>query len=85
MGDIAATIDLLTRGGLVTALVLALVGGMRGWYVWKNVHDASIKYLSDQLVDMRKDRDFWREQAIRAMNATSTAIKIVDTVQKTGE
>lgn len=83
MNDIATVADLLTKGGLVSALVLALVGGMRGWYVWKNMHETRIKDLADQLVEIRKDRDYWRDTALRSIAATSRVATVVEAAQKT--
>lgn len=86
MGDVATTVELLTRGGLVTALILALIGGMRGWYVWRGVHESAIKGLSDQLVEMKTDRNYWRDQAVRAMTVGGKVASIAEsTVQKSGE
>jgi hypothetical protein len=82
MSDVATIADLLTKGGLVTALVLALVGGMRGWYVWKNVHETRVKDLLDQLAEIRKDREYWRETALRTISATSRVATVVEATQK---
>jgi hypothetical protein len=82
MSDVATVADLLTKGGLVSALILALVGGMRGWYVWKNVYETRSADLNNQIVELRKDRDYWRDQAVRAMSATSRVAAVVEATQK---
>jgi hypothetical protein len=82
MTDVATVADLLTKGGLVTALVLALVGGMRGWYVWKNVYESRVLDMNTQISEMRKDRDYWRDQAVRAMSATTRVAAVVEAAHK---
>ena len=49
-------------GGLAA---FALVGGFRGWYVWRREHDAVVA-----------DRDFWRSTALRAMGHTDRALEV---------
>lgn len=47
----------LADAGVVTLLLLALVGGFRGWWVYGPAHER-------QVADLKEDRDWWRQQAI---------------------
>lgn len=83
MDGIAATVDLITRGGVITLLVMALVGGMRGWYVWGTTHDKELlekdKVIEDKertIVKTEKDRDYWRDVAVRTLSVGEKAIKL---------
>ncbi len=89
MTEATSVVDLLTRGGLLSALVIALIGGMRGWYIWgtqhreivaskDKTHQEAIQEKNTQIDDLRKDRDYWREQAIRALSTTGRAVGVVE-------
>jgi hypothetical protein len=89
MTDVASLIDLLTKGGLLTALVIALIGGMKGWYVWGFQHKAAleaqqtnhieaIKGKDTQIEELRKDRDYWRDQAVRTLSAAGRVARVVE-------
>lgn len=89
MTDISALIDLITRGGLLSALIIALLGGMKGWYVWGYQHKAmmdaeveahaeAIKEKNQQIEDMKEDRDYWRTQARSALSTTGRAVGVVE-------
>ena len=93
MVDIPVLIDLITRGGLVSALIIALVGGMRGWYVWKHVHEEAIraaeekyedamKNKDEQLVECRQDKEYWKNQAIKLLSTTERAVTVVEGSRK---
>jgi hypothetical protein len=62
-------LDLLTQGGVVSLLVLIVVGGWRRWYVW-----------SWQYKEVVKDRDFYRTLAFRG---TSLAEKATEAAKGT--
>lgn len=89
MNDIPTVVDLLTRGGLLTALIIALIGGMRGWYIWgtqhkeilasaEKSHADAIAEKNEQLDDMKEDRDYWRNQARTALSGTVRAVGVVE-------
>ncbi len=91
MGELTTFIDLITRGGLVTALIIALIGGMRGWYVWKDVHEDSNEVLKNQLEEMKKscdkqlddiikDRNYWRDQAVRSMTNNGRITDVTEAI-----
>ena len=54
-------------GGFIVALLTALVGGYRGWYVFGPQHKAIVTDLVEQ-------RDFWRSQALRATSLAERAV-----------
>lgn len=62
-------------------MAVALIGGFRGWYVFKWVYEAAIASLLKQLELMTTDRDFWRTTALAAMRHTDKALDVV--AQKT--
>lgn len=76
MLDITTIVDLVSRGGLVAALLLALVGGMRGWYIWKTSHDTIVNGLTERVEAITTDRDFWRDQAIQALTVASKSVTL---------
>lgn len=68
MTETTTIVDLLTRGGLLTALVIALVGSMRGWYIWgsqhkeivataEKTHTEAMAAKSAQLEEIRADKN----------------------------
>lgn len=83
--DLITLIDLISRGGLVSALLVALIGGMRGWYVWKGSHETLVKELQERIETMTVDRDYWRDQAIKALTTATKAVTIVEASKKQGE
>ena len=93
MVDIPVLIDLITRGGLLSALIIALVGGMKGWYVWKHVHEESIraaeekyedamKSKEEQLIECRQDKEYWKNQAIKLLSTTERVVTAVEVSRK---
>lgn len=68
---IQTVIDLLQAGGLLLALVIALVGAMKRWYVFRPEFD-----------DERADKDEWKQLYLEAValagHATATAEKLAD-------
>lgn len=78
MIDIATTIDIVSRGGLVAALLIALIGGMRGWYLWKGSHETITRNLQEELDRTIEDRNFWRNQAMNALTTAKTATQLAN-------
>lgn len=83
--DLVTLIDLISRGGLVGALLMALVGGMKGWYIWRNSHETLTKELQERIDALTEDRNYWRDQAIRALTAANKVVSIVENTKKIGE
>lgn len=96
MSDTTALIDLITRGGLLSALLVALMGGMRGWYVWgsqhkdtltliENNHKQAIADKNSQIEDLRKDRDYWKTAAISALSTAGRSVVVNEALAKKQE
>jgi hypothetical protein len=60
-----ALIQALKDLGFGGMAVFALVGGFRGWYVWRREHDA-----------VKVDRDYWRDVALESMGHTDKALEV---------
>jgi hypothetical protein len=85
MLDLTTLVDLVSRGGLLTALLLALVGGMRGWYICKGAHDSIVQGLTERLNATTVDRDFWRDQAIKALTVANKSVTIAKTTTESSQ
>lgn len=66
-----ATWDALRDLGFGGLAAFALVGGFRGWYVWRREHDA-----------VRADRDFWRATALKALGHADKSIEVTERLAK---
>ncbi len=96
MTETATLIDLITQGGLLSALILALIGGQRGWYVWgthhtevirsqKQSYDEALKEKNVQLEDLQKDRNYWRDHAMRVLSTTDRAVGVYEASTRRSE
>ena len=56
----------ITDVGTVGLLILVLVGGFRGWWVYGPMHDR----ITNDLV---ADRNFWRDMALRGVTLAERA------------
>ena len=57
----------IADGGFVVALLVTLVGGYRGWWVFGPQHKAIV-------ADLLEQRDFWRKQALRSTSLAEQAV-----------
>ena len=55
---IAELVDVISKAGALGILVIIIVGGYRGWFVYGPAHDR-------QVTDLKEDRDWWRDMALR--------------------
>src|SRR5688500_4586940 len=46
MIDFVTTLDILSKLGLLGGLILAIYGGMHGWYIWKGAHEKLIEAIT---------------------------------------
>jgi hypothetical protein len=76
IGNPAEIVDLIRDGGALLLLVVAILGGIRGWYVWKREFDDE---RSDKLAAI-KERDEWKALAIELMRATDRATSLAERV-----
>ena len=60
----AETLALVRDGGTIFLLTVAVVGGFKGWYVWRWVYDVKCT----ELAQMRQERDEWKNVAIRGLS-----------------
>lgn len=68
-----ATWAVLRDLGFGAIATIALVGGFRGWYVWRREFEA-----------MRVDRDFWRAIAMKSIVHTDQALEVAGKVAGDG-
>jgi hypothetical protein len=57
ISQLAEIVNLIRDGGSTVLLVTAIVGGAKGWYVWRWQHDAVIA-----------ERDQWKAMALRGLS-----------------
>ena len=63
--DLQQWVSLVRDGGLALAVVVLVIGGVRGWYVWQSVYD-----------DMKQDRDYWRSLALKGAALAERALDV---------
>jgi hypothetical protein len=69
--------DTLNRGGVLVLLLLILVGGWRGWWVFGPVHREVVARLEAELARLQTERDRLFDLAL---NATKQAGRAVETL-----
>lgn len=57
--------------GVAGLLVVAIVGGFRGWYVWRWVWEAKVKECEE-----------WRALALRSLDTTERGVAVAERVVK---
>ena len=63
MVDLVPLVTLVRDGGLALAVVVLVLGGVRGWYHWDR-----------EFVDMKSDRDYWRGIALKGADLAERAL-----------
>jgi hypothetical protein len=64
------TLNTLADLGFAAGLILVLIGGFRGWWIYGPLHDRAVH-------DITADRNFWRDMALgslRVADKTSEAL-----------
>jgi len=64
--DLSKVLAALREGGLLGGLILVLVAGFRRWWVWGWHHQNVIDRYEQQVNEMRKERDDWKNLVIGA-------------------
>lgn len=65
MGEVATTIDLIQSAGVIGMFVI-FIGGFRArWWIWGEHHNDVVSAKDEQVLDMREDRDYWRDAGTR--------------------
>lgn len=80
--DPAQWADVIQAVGITGLLVIAVLGGYRGWYVFKWVFDRVVAQLQVQLDEMRKDRDEWKAIALQSLTQAEKSTSITERVVK---
>lgn len=62
--NVGELVSLLSDAGIVGMLIFVLAGGQRGVYVWRREYE-----------ELKKDRDWWRETALRALDVGEEAVR----------
>lgn len=75
MSDPAAIYDLIETGGVIAVLLTVLAGLIRGWLVPGKWHEDTVEDRDKQIENMRKDRDMWRDMALRGIATAETAVR----------
>lgn len=75
-------VQIIRDGGIIALLLVILLGGARGWWVFGNVYRDTIKELADRYQDMRTERDEWRRQAMRGTTNAERATAIAEAIQR---
>lgn len=82
--DLTTFLDVVDKIGTLSALILALIGGWKGWYIWKNSHDAIVNEKDERIKSIVEDRNYWREQAGKALIAAGRAVNVAQKNQEIG-
>jgi hypothetical protein len=61
------TLRAIADAGFAAGLIAILLGGFRGWWIYGPLHDRIVDDLLEQ-------RNFWRDQAIRATRLAEVAV-----------
>lgn len=69
--QVKTIVDLITSGGLVTLLLVILLSGAKGKWVFGHQYD-----------ELRKERDQWRDLALKATGAAQDAVTIGERLSK---
>lgn len=67
MGEASSLLAFLRDGGIVSMLILIVVGGMRRWYVW-----------DWQYRELEKQRDEWKELARGGTRLADRAVGLAE-------
>jgi hypothetical protein len=74
--------DALQSGGLLAGLLLAIITGSRGQWMFRSAHLAIVAVMDRELAQVRaelakaeKRGDEWREIALRGLNVSEEVVK----------
>ena len=68
MDDPIAIVDTLSQGGLLAGLVIVIVGGLKGWWIFGWIHRYIVQDLTERLAASESREAVYREQAWEAAN-----------------
>lgn len=61
-------------GGAVVALLFFIFGGVRGIWMFTSHHREVVTEKDRQIADIKQDRDFWRDAAIKGLDAAELGV-----------
>lgn len=67
MSELSPLIELISKGGLAIVSILIFYGGYKRMWVW-----------GYQLADMERDRDQWRDLALKGTNLATRAVATLE-------
>lgn len=73
--ELNQTLALVRDGGSLFLLVIAIVGGFRGWYVPRWTFDAHMQAADKSFAEMKQDRDEWKELAMRGLSVMEQGVR----------
>lgn len=66
------------QGSLVLLLVLIIVTGSRGLWIWGWQHKEALASAATDYAEMKQDRDFWRTVGLRGVGAIEKAVSLAE-------
>lgn len=76
--DPTELLNIVRDGGIIGVLIIFLVGGMRGWWVFGRHHDESMRQAAAHLDQMRQDRNFWRDLAVEGVATAKEGVRLAE-------
>jgi hypothetical protein len=74
-GEFNTWVEVIQGGGLVAALLMAIYGNIKGWWISGKQHDKDLLERDKQLAKAEQDRDWWRDFAMRSIMTAETAVR----------
>lgn len=71
-------LDYLSRASVVTFLILVVYGGYKKWWVWGWLYNEK----TDEIENLRKESNAWRETALKGANVATQAFDQIRELNK---
>lgn len=68
-------VDWLSRLSPAAMLALITWAGLKGWWIWRWTHREIVDIKNQENLELRKDRDWWRDVAVRATRIGEEAVR----------
>lgn len=68
-------LQLIRDGGSTLLLVVSIIGGFKGWYVWRWQYDAQGTAAAALLAQKTKECDEWKSVALRGLTVAEKVTK----------
>lgn len=72
-------IDVIERAGVAGVLIMFLVGGYRGWWVYGRQHNEAMEAWKARFEEMKEDRDYWRDVAVQGVQTAKEGLSLAET------